>query len=70
MEKKRAIKALTLAGYVALGPITGPCVAGMVRHWRHDPILAGLYGLLLGVSWFDLAMMGPYLLTLQAHLTA
>jgi hypothetical protein len=70
MEKKHAIKALTFAGYAALGPITGPCVAGIIRHRKAAPLLAGLYALLLVVAWFDLAMLGPYLLTLQAHLQA
>jgi hypothetical protein len=33
-----------LLAYSALGPITGPLVAGVVRSWRgHRPVLAALY---------------------------
>lgn len=37
-------RVLKFAAYAALGPITGPLVAGMIRNWRSgDRILAGLY---------------------------
>lgn len=46
------------AGYAALGPITGPCVAGFVRNLRGGaPLLAGLYLVALGVGWLDLALL-------------
>lgn len=32
-----------LAFYAALGPITGPLVAGALRHWRLRPVLSALY---------------------------
>ncbi len=45
------------AGYAALGPITGPCVAGFVRNMRAGaPILACLYLVTLGFAWLDLAL--------------
>ena len=32
------------SAYAALGPITGPLVAGVIRNWRNgDRFLAGLY---------------------------
>jgi hypothetical protein len=34
----------TVAGYAALGPITGPLTARMVANWRRgDRMLAGIY---------------------------
>lgn len=49
------------AGYAALGPITGFCVAGFVRNLRGGaPILAGLYVVLLVVGWIDLSLLATY----------
>jgi hypothetical protein len=42
-----------LTGYAALGPITGPLVAGAVRNFRQgDNVLGGLYVLAVPLSYF------------------
>lgn len=49
------------AGYAALGPITGPCVAGFVRNLKGGaPILAGLYLVALGAAYLDLIMLSAW----------
>lgn len=49
------------AGYAALGPITGPCVAGFMRNLRGGaPILAGLYLLTLGSVYLDLVLFSTW----------
>ena len=45
-----------LAGYAALGPITGPLVAGAVRSFnRGDRVLGGLYVVAVPLSYFLMA---------------
>jgi hypothetical protein len=42
-----------LTGYAALGPITGPLVAGAIRNFRQgDHLLAGLYVLAVPLSYY------------------
>ena len=48
-------RAWRLAPYFALGPISGPLTAGVVVNYRDGrPVLASLYGLLLGL-WVVMA---------------
>lgn len=48
-----AARALRLAPYLALGPVTGPFVAGVVINARDGrPFLATLYAILLASWWF------------------
>jgi hypothetical protein len=42
-------------GYAALGPITGPLVAGFVRHRKSAPLLAALYAVAIPSVWLGLA---------------
>ena len=51
------------AAYASLGPITGPCVAGIIRHRKNDPVLAVMYGVLLVLIWAQL----PALLAWTLH---
>jgi len=45
-----------LTGYAALGPITGPLVAGAVRSFhRGERVLCGLYVLAVPLSYFLMA---------------
>jgi hypothetical protein len=50
-------KLLKFAAYASLGPITGPCVAGMVRHREKDPVLSAMYGVLLVITWLELPIL-------------
>jgi len=45
---------LKFAAYASLGPITGPCVAGIIRHRKNDPVLSVMYGVLLVLIWVQL----------------
>ena len=57
----KARRALLLTGYIALGPISGPLVAGVVRNLaKRQPILAGLYGLALPIAWANLAELAVW----------
>ena len=40
--------------YAALGPITGPLVAGVVRHRKDAPVLAALYAIAIPATWVGL----------------
>lgn len=40
--------------YAVLGPVTGPLVAGIVRHWKHDRPLALLYALACTLVYVEL----------------
>lgn len=52
---------LTLAAYAALGPVTGPCVAGVVRNLRGGaPILAGLYVVAAALFWLDMSLLSTW----------
>ncbi len=52
---------LTLAGYAALGPITGPCAAGFVRNVRRgNLVLAGLWVVAWGLLWMDLGLLAKW----------
>jgi hypothetical protein len=55
MAKLTGNRLIHLAPYFALGPISGPLTAGIVINFRGGrPVLATLYGLLLG-SWLLVA---------------
>jgi hypothetical protein len=58
------------AAYASLGPITGPCVAGMIRHRRNDPILAGMYGVLLVLIWVQLPVLTAHAIEALQHMQA
>ena len=47
---------LRLAGYLAAGPITGPLIAGFVRHQRKEPLLAALYLAAIPSAWVLLTL--------------
>jgi hypothetical protein len=52
---------LTLAGLVALGPISGPLVAGIFRNLRERQLrLASLYALALPMAWYELALLADW----------
>ena len=54
-------RTMTLAGYVALGPITGPLVAGIFRNLhKRDLLLAGLYAFALPMAWYELAILSTW----------
>jgi hypothetical protein len=55
-----ALRALTrLAAYAALGPITGPLAAGLVRSLgRGEHLLTGLYLAAIPAAWSLLAAAG------------
>ena len=58
---------LRLAPYFALGPISGPLTAGIVVNFRGGrPVLASLYGLLLGL-WL---VGAPFETALLLHMSA
>ena len=40
--------------YAALGPITGPLVAGFVRNRKSEPLLAALYAVAIPAVWLGL----------------
>jgi len=42
------------AGYAAMGPITGPLVAGFVRNRKSAPLLAALYLVAIPSVWLGL----------------
>lgn len=57
-------RALALLGYAALGPISGPLVAGIVRSLeRRELVLASLYALALPLAGMELAMLATRLTT-------
>jgi hypothetical protein len=57
-------RALAMIGYVALGPISGPLVAGIFRNLaRGELVLAGLYALALPLAAMELAMLAAQLAT-------
>ncbi|MGN6422682.1 MAG: hypothetical protein ACTHLA_05155 [Asticcacaulis sp.] len=58
------------AAYASLGPITGPCVAGIVRHREKDPILAGMYGVLLVLIWVQLPAWTAHAIEALQHMQA
>jgi len=43
-----------LTAYAALGPITGPLVAGFIRNRKDAPILATLYAVAIPTTWLGL----------------
>lgn len=50
VSKMRGEGVLRLAPYFVLGPVSGPLTAGVVVNYRDGrPVLASLYGLLLGL---------------------
>jgi hypothetical protein len=52
-----ATHALRLAPYLALGPVTGPFLAGVVHNVRDGrPVLASMYAFLLASWWLLLPM--------------
>lgn len=53
---KAVTRVARLAAYAACGPITGPLVAGVVRHWRTAPVLAVLYAVAIPSAWFLLTV--------------
>ncbi len=54
-------RAAVLTGYAALGPITGPLVAGIFRNWtKGEYVLVGLYVTALGLAWLDLAGLAAW----------
>ena len=56
-----AKRVLTLAGLAALGPISGPLVAGILRNLRKRQLmLASLYALALPMAWYELAVMADW----------
>lgn len=58
MSRRRA----WIAAYIAAGPITGPLLAGIKRHWRTAPCLATLYALAVVLTWIDLPLIAHALL--------
>ena len=65
--KLAALQIATFAGYAALGPITGPLVAGLVRSVRAGEVaLAGLYGLAIPVTYAGLVSLAAVLLPMAA----
>lgn len=43
------------AAYAALGPITGPLVAGYLRNRKSAPLLSGLYLVAIPTVWLGLS---------------
>lgn len=59
---------VALAGYAAMGPITGPLVAGVVRNLaKRQPVLAGLYALALPIALLNLALLSAWAAQAVAH---
>jgi len=57
----RTKRALALAGIAALGPISGPLVAGIFRNLRKRQLmLACLYALALPMAWYELALLADW----------
>jgi len=55
-QRMTSPRMLRLLGYAALGPITGPLVAGVVRNLSAgNPVLAFLYGVAIFTSMSALA---------------
>ena len=53
---------IRFAAYAALGPITGPLAAGVVRNLRkREWLLAALYLIALPLTWLDLGAVGAIL---------
>ena len=66
--KIAASRVAVLAGYAALGPITGPLVAGMVRSLRKgEAPLAALYALAIPVSYVGLTAAAAVMLPAAAR---
>jgi hypothetical protein len=56
-----AKRVLTLTGLAALGPISGPLVAGILRNLRKRQLmLASLYALALPMAWYELAILADW----------
>jgi hypothetical protein len=53
---------LRFIAFAALGPVTGPLLAGVLRHRRSAPALAALYALALALWWGVLPAIGAALL--------
>lgn len=60
---RRAMLAKFFA-YAAAGPITGPLLAGAVRHRHSAPILSSLYAWLAVLTWIELPLIAKAMLHL------
>jgi len=61
--------AKTVLPWLLLGPLTGPLAAGIVRNWRAgNATLAGLYGLALVMTTFDLYALGGWAVSVITQL--
>ena len=61
-------RTFALLGYIALGPISGPLVAGIFRSLeRRELVLASLYALALPLAGMELAMLATRLATPLLH---
>jgi hypothetical protein len=61
-------KSLYWAPFLALGPITGPLVEGIVRNARKgETMLAGLYGVAVVATWVALTNMAVVATEMLQH---
>jgi hypothetical protein len=68
--KVKPLQIAVFAGYAALGPITGPLTAGLVRNIRRgEKVLAALYAIAIPVSYCGLVSAAGLLLPLSKSLS-
>ena len=60
-SSRLALRGAELTAYAAMGPLTGPLVAGVVRNLKkRQPVLASLYALAAVLVWIELAAAGAW----------
>lgn len=60
----RPARLLKFAALAAAGPITGPLLAGAVRHRHSAPVLSSLYAWLAVLTWIELPLLAKAMLHL------